>query len=61
RITAKPGLLPPYYVDMPEGIEEVQESERKYIEAFNAHPLRTQWTYFWKIIYSILIKRHHSH
>ncbi len=61
RITAKPGLLPPFYVDMPEGIDEVQESERKYIEAFRAHPFRTQWVYFWKIIYSILIKRHHSH
>ena len=61
RVIAKPGLLPPYYVDMPEGIDEVQESERKYIEAFRAHPFRTQWVYFWKIIYSILIKRHHSH
>ncbi|MBO7625011.1 MAG: sugar transferase [Bacteroidales bacterium] len=60
RIRCKPGLLPPYYVDMPEGIEEVQQSEKKYLDAYFRHPFRTQWVYFWKILYSIIIKRHHS-
>ncbi len=60
RIKAKPGLLPPYYVDMPEGLEEVQQSEKRYLDAYFKHPFRTQWGYFWKIMCSIIIKRHHS-
>lgn len=60
RIKTKPGMLPPYYVDMPEGLDAVQASEKKYLDAYFAHPFRTQWTYFWKIMSSILLKRHHS-
>ena len=61
RIKTKPGLLPPYYVDMPEGLAEVQQSEKKYLDAYFQHPFRTQWGYFWKIIGSILFKRNRSH
>ena len=60
RILCKPGLLPPYYADMPEGIEEVQQSEKKYLDVFFQNPFRTQWVYFWKIMCSIFVKRHHS-
>lgn len=60
RIKTKPGMFPPYYVDMPESLEEVQASEKKYLDAFFAHPVRTQWTYFWKIMSSIFIKRRRS-
>lgn len=60
RIKTKPGMFPPYYVDMPQSLEEVQASEKKYLDAYFAHPVRTQWTYFWKIMASIFIKRHRS-
>lgn len=61
RIKVKPGLLPPFYSgDKPETIEEVQQSEREYIEAYLAHPLKTDWKYFWKIIGNILFKRKRS-
>lgn len=56
RIKSKPGLLPPYYVDMPETLDEIQESERRYLEAYFEHPLRTDWKYFWKIINNIVFK-----
>ena len=56
RTKTKPGLLPPYYVDMPETIEEIQESERRYLEAYFKHPIRTDWKYFWKIIGNIVLK-----
>ena len=56
RIKTKPGLLPPYYVDMPETLEEIQESERRYIEAYLEHPFRTDWKYFWKIVGNILLR-----
>ncbi len=60
RIKVRPGLLPPFYVDMPETLEEVQESERKYIEQYLEHPFRTDWKYFWKIVGNIVFRRKRS-
>lgn len=54
RIQTKPGMLPPFYVDMPETLDEIQESERKYCEAYLKHPFRTDWKYFWKIFSNIV-------
>ena len=56
RIKTKPGLLPPFYVDMPETLDEIQESERRYLEAYLEHPFRTDWKYFWKIVGNIVLK-----
>ncbi|MBR3426462.1 MAG: sugar transferase [Bacteroidales bacterium] len=56
RIKTKPGLLPPFYVDMPETLDEIQESERRYLEAYLEHPFRTDWKYFWKIVGNIVFK-----
>ena len=60
RIKTKPGLLPPYYVDMPKTIEEVQASEMKYLYAYLQSPRKTDWKYFWKIIWNIVFKRKRS-
>ncbi|MEA3359381.1 MAG: sugar transferase, partial [Thermodesulfobacteriota bacterium] len=56
RKKVKPGLIPPFYADMPETFDEICESERKYINAYMAHPLKTQWGYFWKAAYNIVVK-----
>ncbi len=56
RIRYKPGLIPPFYADMPETLEEIQESEMRYLESFEKKPLRTQWRYFWKAIGNIIFK-----
>ncbi len=56
RIKTKPGLLPPFYVDMPETLDEIQESERRYLEAYLEHPFRTDWKYFWRIVANILFR-----
>ena len=48
RIKYRPGLVPPYYADLPETLEEIQESEMRYLESYEKRPLRTQWRYFWK-------------
>ena len=58
RIKFKPGMLPPFYTDMPETLEEIQASERKYLEEYEKHPFRTDWKYFWKIVGNILF--HHK-
>ena len=62
RTRTKPGLLPPFYYDRhtPETLEEVQESERRYLEAYLAHPFRTDWRYFWGIVGNIIFHRKHS-
>ena len=56
RIKTKPGMLPPFYVDMPETLDEIQESEMRYLNAYLAHPIRTDWKYFWRIIGNIVFK-----
>jgi len=60
HIKVKPGLMPPFYVDMPITLEEIQESERKYIEEYLKHPLYTDWKYFWKILRNIVLRHKHS-
>lgn len=61
RLKVKPGLLPPFYADMPKTLEEIVESERKYITQKLLKPFRTDWKYFWKGVWNILIKRARSH
>jgi len=34
RIQHKPGLVPPYYADMPKNLEEIMASEMRYLEAW---------------------------
>ncbi len=60
RLKTKPGLLPPFYADMPKTIEEIQASEWKYLEAYEKHPFLTDCRYFWAAVYNILIKRARS-
>lgn len=52
----KPGLLPPFYYDRhtPKTIEEVQASERRYIEAYLKHPFYTDCRYFFGIVVNII-------
>ena len=58
RIRFKPGLLPPFYADMPETLEEIQESELRYLRACeNNGELITDLKYLMKILRNILIKR----
>ena len=60
RIKYKPGLIPPFYVDMPKSLEEIEASEMKYLNAYEKHPFRTDWKYFWKAVWNILFKRARS-
>ena len=38
----KPGLIPPFYVDLPNSLDEIQRSEMKYLEAHEKHPHLTR-------------------
>lgn len=56
RILTKPGLLPPFYADMPETLAEIQESEMRYLKSYLENPFRTDWCYFWKVVRNIVLK-----
>ena len=56
RKKVKPGLIPPFYADLPETFSEICESERRYIQSYLKKPIKTQWIYFWKVFYNIIIK-----
>lgn len=60
RIKHKPGLFPAFYADMPHSIEEIWESERKYIIKHKKHPRRTDFIYFFRIINNILFHKYRS-
>ena len=60
RTTVKPGLIPPFYADMPETLDEIVESERRYILAYRKNPIRTDIRYFLKSCYNIIFKSHRS-
>jgi lipopolysaccharide/colanic/teichoic acid biosynthesis glycosyltransferase len=56
RIKYKPGLIPPYYADLPHSIEEVWESERRYLNKYRIHPMRTDLVYLLRALQNILFR-----
>lgn len=60
RMKHKPGLIPPYYADMPKTLEEIMASEMRYLEEYEKSPFITDFNYFWKAWYNIIIKRARS-
>jgi len=54
RCSIKPGLLPPFYADCPESLDDIMESEKKYIEQYKKHPFRTDVKYFFRIMKNII-------
>ena len=56
----KPGLIPPFYRDLPKTFEEIVDSERRYLEAYEKRPIRTDITYLFAALYNIFIKRARS-
>jgi len=57
RVENKPGLIPPFYADLPTSMEEVFESERIYLNKYKKAKFRTDFSYFFKSFYNIIIKR----
>lgn len=63
HLSVKPGIFPPLYYEYPKPttIEEVQESERRYIEQYLRSPRHTDWVYFWGMVRNIVFRRERSH
>ena len=60
RIQFKPGLVPPFYADMPKTLEEIMDSERRYLDAYEKSPFLTDCRYFWKAFVNIVFKNARS-
>jgi hypothetical protein len=60
RIKYKPGLIPPYYVHLPDNLNGIQASEMKYLDSFDKHPALTDFSYFWKSWWNILFRHARS-
>ncbi len=61
RVKVKPGLVPPFYADLPQSLKEIQQSELKYIEQWENAPFKTDVRYFFKAAWNILIRGARSH
>jgi len=53
RINFKPGLIPPYYADMPTTFDEIVESEVRYLQK-KKEPIITNMIYFVKALINII-------
>lgn len=60
RIKYKPGLIPPFYVDKPNTLEEIMASEFKYFDSYDKHPFFTDFRYFFLAFYNIVFKKYRS-
>lgn len=56
----KPGLVPPFYVDMPKTLPEIMASEDKYLDAYSRNPITTDFKYFFAAFYNIIFKKARS-
>ncbi len=61
RAKVKPGLLPPFYADMPKTLAEIEASELNYINAcLKNGTIKTDIYYFWRIVANIVFRKARS-
>ncbi|MBE2281789.1 MAG: sugar transferase [Ignavibacteriaceae bacterium] len=60
RIKHRPGLVPPYYADMPKSLDEIMESEMKYMKLYDKYGIWIDIKYFFLAFYNIIFKRARS-
>ena len=56
RMRHKPGLIPPFYVDLPESFDDIVASEERYLKAYEKQPLQTDIKYLYLALKNILFK-----
>lgn len=60
RLKNKPGLIPPFYADMPKTLDGVMDSEERYLKEYEKNPIRTDIKYFFKATINIIFRRARS-
>jgi len=61
RIKTKPGLVPPFYYDLPKTTQEIFDSEERYIDQYLKSPIWTDIKYFFVAMWNIIVKKARSH
>ena len=56
RGMAKPGLVPPFYADLPVTLDEIMTSELNYLNLYEKQPFKTDCRYFLKACKNIIFK-----
>jgi lipopolysaccharide/colanic/teichoic acid biosynthesis glycosyltransferase len=56
RVKSKPGIIPPYYADMPNSFDEILNSEKKYFLEKQKKPVSTDLKYLFKVFYNIAFR-----
>ena len=56
RIKYKPGLVPPFYADLPKTFEEIMDSEERYLDSYEKHPFLTDFRYLYKAFVNIVFR-----
>jgi lipopolysaccharide/colanic/teichoic acid biosynthesis glycosyltransferase len=60
RIRFKPGMVPAFYADMPKTIDKIFDAEKRYMERFIKHPIRTDVLYFFRVMFNIFFRKARS-
>ena len=60
RRNHKPGLLPPFYADLPGTFDEIVQSEIDYLTQYEERPVLTDMIYFARILQNIVIYKARS-
>ncbi len=60
RTKYKPGLIPPFYYDMPKDLESIQASEIKYLDSYDKNPFLTDFRYLFVSVWNILFRHARS-
>ncbi len=61
RTKVKPGLVPPFFNEMPNSLPDLFNSERRYLEEYFKHPFRTDVKYFFKAFSRIVLGNVYKH
>ncbi len=56
RVKIKPGLVPPYYADLPTNFDGILKSEKLYIKKKMKNSIKTDVIYFFQALNNIIIK-----
>ena len=56
RLKYKPGLIPPYYANLPKTLDEIIASEKKFMDEYDKSPYKTNIKYFFKVMYNIIFR-----
>lgn len=56
RVKSKPGLIPPFYYDLPKSFKDIEKSEIRYLKRYFEEPIKTDIIYFLFSIKNILFK-----